>query len=434
MKPFSEMQLDQKLVESLRRNNFVNATEVQEQAIPVALQGKDMIVRAKTGTGKTYAFMLPILQMCGNQSNHPEALIIAPTRELVVQISNMARKVDYNRAGVVVVYGGASINVQIQELRRNPRIVVGTPGRILDLLERGELVINKIRFLVLDEADTMLDMGFIDDIDEIISMTPRTRQTMLFSATMPDRISDVAHRHMHDPVSIEVGDQDELVVTTIKHFYAMGERRQKAAILLAYIKKYNPTKAIIFAQTQRAADMIYDMMKRQGYDAILMHGGLTQAKREHSLGDFRRGARFMIATNVAARGLDIAGISDIINFDVPDDPYVYVHRVGRSARMNTDGRSFTIISTEERDKITEIKNVANVNIELLNIDSSEYRNVQLFGQRYGRDDRRGSGSGFRGPRGVHGPHDSRDRDRDHRGFRRDSYRHEYRGNFMHSRH
>jgi ATP-dependent RNA helicase DeaD len=431
MKLFSEMQLDNGLVEALRRMNFTTATEVQEQAIPVALQGKDVIVRAKTGTGKTYAFMLPILHMI-TQSNYPEALIIAPTRELAVQITAMARKVDYRHAGITVVYGGASINVQIQELRRNPRIVIGTPGRILDLIERGELVINRVRFVVLDEADIMLDMGFIDDVDEILSMTPKSKQTMLFSATIPDSIMGIARRHMHDPVSIKVGEEDELVVNTIKHYFAMGERRDKAALLLAYIKKYNPKKAIIFAQTKHAADMIYELMKAQGHDVILMHGGLTQAKREHSLGDFRRGARFMIATNVAARGLDIAGISDVINFDIPEDPYVYVHRVGRSARMNADGRSFTIISTEERDKITEIKNVANIDIEELRIDTAEFRGVQLFGRSgYRGHGDRGDRGGRDGRPGMHGGMHGRDRGRGR--FRHDSYKHEYKGNFMHSR-
>jgi len=371
MKKFSELGLDNRIVELLNRNGFIEPTEVQEKAVPIALEGKDLIVRSKTGTGKTYAFMLPILDRA-KRSEHVGALVLAPTRELALQIAAMTRKVDANGKGVTVVYGGASINVQIQELRRKPTIVIGTPGRVLDLIERGALDISRIQFMVLDEADMMLDMGFIDDIERILALTPAQKQTMVLSATIPDAIVSIARRHMRDPVKIVVGKEEELVVNTITHFYSIADYRGKFATLLAYIKKYNPSKAIVFARTKHMADILYDFMKSKGFDVILMHGGLTQAKREHSLGEFRRGARFMIATNVAARGLDISGISDIINFDVPDDPNLYVHRSGRSARMNADGRSFTIINESQRDLITQIKNLANIRIERLDLDTREF--------------------------------------------------------------
>jgi len=371
MKKFSELGLDNRIVELLNRNGFIEPTEVQEKAVPIALEGKDLIVRSKTGTGKTYAFMLPILDRA-KRGEHVGALVLAPTRELALQIAAMTRKVDANGKGVTVVYGGASINVQIQELRRKPTIVIGTPGRVLDLIERGALDISRIQFMVLDEADMMLDMGFIDDIERILALTPAQKQTMVLSATIPDAIVSIARRHMRDPVKIVVGKEEELVVNTITHFYSIADYRGKFATLLAYIKKYNPSKAIVFARTKHMADILYDFMKSKGFDVILMHGGLTQAKREHSLGEFRRGARFMIATNVAARGLDISGISDIINFDVPDDPNLYVHRSGRSARMNADGRSFTIINESQRDLITQIKNLANIRIERLDLDTREF--------------------------------------------------------------
>jgi len=371
MKKFSELGLDNRIVELLNRNGFIEPTEVQEKAVPIALEGKDLIVRSKTGTGKTYAFMLPILDRA-KRGEHVGALVLAPTRELALQIAAMTRKVDANGKGVTVVYGGASINVQIQELRRKPTIVIGTPGRVLDLIERGALDISRIQFMVLDEADMMLDMGFIDDIERILALTPAQKQTMVLSATIPDAIVSIARRHMRDPVKIVVGKEEELVVNTITHFYSIADYRGKFATLLAYIKKYNPSKAIVFARTKHMADILYDFMKSKGFDVILMHGGLTQAKRERSLGEFRRGARFMIATNVAARGLDISGISDIINFDVPDDPNLYVHRSGRSARMNADGRSFTIINESQRDLITQIKNLANIRIERLDLDTREF--------------------------------------------------------------
>ncbi len=396
MKAFSEMNLNPQLVESLRRMNFINPTDVQEKVIPVALEGKDLIVRAKTGTGKTCAFLIPINQMA-QPSRFPEALVIVPTRELALQISDVANKLRTDRRSVSVVYGGASINTQIYSLRSNPGIVIGTPGRIIDLIERNALNIEHIRFLVLDEADTMLDMGFIEDIEFIMSKTPASKQTLLFSATMPQRIIHVAKKHMRDITYMSIGSDEELIVTKIKHYYALCENRMKVATLLAYINQYQPKKALIFVQTQYAASAIYDTLKEQGIDTVLMHGGLTQARREHALREFKKGARFLIATNVAARGIDVAGISDIINFDIPEDPHVYVHRVGRSARMNADGRAFTIVGMDERNIIRDIGYATNIGIEQIRLDASRFAHIRAF-KRHDRfrggyhSDRRGGGN------------------------------------------
>ncbi len=399
MKAFSEMNLNPSIVEALKRINFINATDVQEQVIPIALQGKDIIVRAKTGTGKTASFLVPIRQL-SRPSRFPEALIIVPTRELAVQISEVAKKLSIDGRGVAVAYGGASINVQIDALRRNPSLIIGTPGRIIDLIERRALDVEKIRFLVLDEADTMLDIGFIEDLEYILSKTPHDKQTMLFSATMPDKIVQVARRYMHDITTLKIGAPDELVVTKIRHLYAVTEGWQKFATMLAYIKQYNPKKAIIFAQTQYAASAIYEALTGQGYDAILMHGGLTQAKREQNLRRFKGGARFLIATNVAARGIDIAGISDIINFDIPDDPHVYVHRVGRSARMETSGRAFTITVPNDREYVKDIEYIAKITMERIGLDPTPFKHIRVFGKGGAREFReRGGGGGRFGGRG-----------------------------------
>ncbi len=418
MASFSDVGLDNRLAEALRRVNFIVPTEVQERTIPVALQGKDLIARAKTGTGKTFAFILPILQMI-KMGTEVEALIIVPTRELALQVVEMAKKLSSeHKRGIVAAYGGASINVQMHELARNPGIVVGTPGRLIDLTDRGALSIEKVRFLVIDEADTMLEMGFISDIEYLLSMTSDKRQTMLFSATMPNRIVDIARKYMNQPVMIKVGEEDELVVTTIKHYYSVADNSMKFATLLKYIKQYNPKKAIIFAKTKYAADMLYKNMRSQGLEVILMHGGLTQARREHSLREFKNGAKFLIATNVVARGIDIADISNIINFDVPDDPHTYIHRVGRSARMNADGISFSIVTREQRDLIRAIESDANIEMEKLDIDGSEFRHIKLFsrgdthrdygpgrdsGRRYGD---RGARRSTRGRGGSYGDHRS----------------------------
>ncbi len=405
------MNLKPELVEALKRINFVNATDVQEQVIPIALKGTDIVVRAKTGTGKTCAFLIPIIQNSSKASIAPEAIIIAPTRELALQIAEVAGKLEHNRDSVAIVYGGASINMQIQSLRRNPKIVVGTPGRIIDLIERRALKLNEIKFLVLDEADTMLDMGFIEDIEYIMSKTPSEKQTLLFSATMPDKIVSVAKKHMHDMKQLSIGGEEEVIVTKIKHYYALSENRLKFATLMGYIKQYQPKKAIIFVQTQYAANAIHDALRQQNVDSVLMHGGLTQAKREQSLKIFKRGAQFLIATNIAARGIDIAGVSDVINFDIPDDPHVYIHRVGRSARMNADGKAFSVVSRDQANIVRDIEYVGRIRMEKIAVDTRPFENIRLFERSGGS--RFGSGSRDRG-----GGFDRHSRGGDRGGFRR----------------
>ncbi len=376
---FKDIGLKPELVESLRRIGFIKTTEVQERTIPTVLKRKDVIVRAKTGTGKTGAFLVPIMQSI-SPSRDPCALIIVPTRELALQISTVAGRLGTPlRFNVATVYGGASMNVQIRAIENGASIIVGTPGRVIDLIERGALRLDRVRFVVLDEADTMLDMGFIDDIEYILSMTPMTRQTLLFSATMPKQIVDIAKRHMNqDYENISVGKEEELTVDTITHTYFFAKGRMKFAAMLAYIKQYSPKKAIIFSRTKNAADIIHMVLVKEGYDAILMHGGLTQARREKSLDRFRKGARFLISTNVAARGLDIDNVTDIINFDAPESPYNYVHRVGRSARMGKEGRAFTLFGYDEKDLVRAIEYEANVRMSQINLDIAKYQNAEVL--------------------------------------------------------
>ena len=378
LEEFSELNLKKELVDALKNIGFNKMTEAQQLSIPVMLNNKDVIVRAKTGSGKTGAFLVPILQRIEHRG-HLQAIIIVPTRELALQVSGVANKLS-GRYGpkIAIVYGGASINVQTQSLRNGADIVVGTPGRIIDLMERGSLRIDRIRFLVLDEADLMLDMGFIDDIQYIISMAPSDRQTMLFSATMPREIADIARKYMKaDTVRLTVGREEDITVDTITHGYFVAGGRVKLAALLAYIEKTNPRKCIIFTSTQRESEYVHRFLNSNGLEAIVMHGGLTQAMRERSLRAFREHVRFLISTNLASRGLDIQDVTDIINFDAPDDPKIYVHRVGRSARMGKDGRAFTIFGHEQQELMNATKRLANVNMEHVSLDVQKFKDAKL---------------------------------------------------------
>ena len=433
MTDFKDMPLKPELIESLKRIGFVTATEVQAAAIPELLQGKSMIARAQTGTGKTAAFMVPIMQTM-RTVRELDALVVVPTRELALQVSAFSQKLgSHMHVYTATVYGGASISVQIHALRSRPNIVVGTPGRLLDLIQQGELKLDHIKYLVLDEADIMFDMGFIDDVEEIMSYTPKEKQMMLFSATMPRQIVNIAERHSgHVQMTrITVGEEEDLTVSTIKHFYTIVPPRLKFSGLLAYIKSYSPKKAIIFARTKYEANTIHRILLSQNYHAILMHGGLTQAMRERSLSGFKKGAQFLIATNVAARGLDIEGITDVINFGVPDDPNIYVHRVGRSARMGKEGRAMIIADPMEKKELMDIKDYANIDMKKIELNLEPYRNMSLpinehrqfrgtqsHGmERHSGGERRGGGE--RHGYSNHNDHNDRNRGHFNRGRRRE---------------
>lgn len=407
MTTFTEIGIEDRLVEQLKKINFTSPTEVQEVSIPLILDGKDVVVRAKTGTGKTGAFLIPVINKIWG-TRGLKAIVLTPTRELAKQVAEVADKMGREaKLHVVTVYGGASINAQLDALRRGANIVVGTPGRILDLISRDALNLSKIEYLILDEADVMLDMGFIDDAREIISYMPRDRQTMLFSATMPREILNIAKTHMKkERENIIVGEEEEVTVQTISHYYAVAGRNQKFRNLLAYIEQYEPAKAIVFTNTKDSANKIHYMLKQMDLNVILLHGGLTQAERERSLSNFKRGAQFLIATNVASRGLDIPDVTDIINYDAPDTGNSYIHRVGRSARMGKDGRAFTIISASEQSLISDIRRKANIKMKILELDLENVENVQMvsstefYGQRGSRGDR--SSRGDRGDRSSGG--------------------------------
>ncbi len=424
MTDFRSFGLKSEILESLDEMNFTSPTDVQEKAIPLSLEGHDIIARSKTGTGKTGAFLIPILQKT-EPGERMTSLIILPTRELALQVYNVSTKMTSNsNVKSVVVYGGAGIEGQIKQLRRNPSIVIGTPGRIIDLMKRGELDLSEIKFLVLDEADVMLDLGFIEDIEYIISKCPKNKQSMLFSATIPNEILMLTKRFMKNPDFLKVGAQEQMTVNTISHSYAISNSPRKVPALLAYINEYNPKKSIIFAETKRGADRLYKVLASEGYNTTVIHGDLTQAQREKSLAEFRNGSRFLIATNVAARGLDIDDVSDVINFDLPNEPFVYVHRVGRSARMGNTGSAFTIVDETELNEIKQIERTINIHMMRIELNQDPYldvgRNVGYFSEKKGNGPQHGNGrppyrsGGNRPPRRGNGGYRNNRRTNDRR--------------------
>ncbi len=398
------MSLKNELIESLKNMGFNSPTDVQKETIPVVLAGKDVAVRARTGTGKTGAFAIPLIQMLLEKHRSMGVLVLVPTRELALQVYDVMRKIGKPlNITSTTVYGGASINMQISALRNLPNIIVGTPGRVIDLIKRGALDLKGIKFLVLDEADTMLDMGFIEDVDYILNKTPQDKQTMLFSATFPKQIMSIVDKHLKaDKVVLTIGKEEDITAAGISHFYAIADGVEKFASLIAYINQYQPAKAIIFTMTKMGADRLFSVLSDEGMDVTPLHGGMTQAKREHSLSNFKSGSRFMISTNIAARGLDIRDVTDIINFDAPDDPFVYIHRVGRSARMHKEGRAFTIFSSKQKGLIEDIKRTANIDMQYINlnttgIDKSKFQKHTYYS---GYQQHRG-GYGNRMQRGGH---------------------------------
>ncbi len=335
---------------------FTTLFPIQAQAITPLLEGKDVIGQAQTGTGKTAAFGVPMVERIDPQVRRVQGLVLCPTRELAVQVAqNITAFAKYDRIRVLPVYGGASIERQIREIQQGAQIVVGTPGRIIDLMERRVLNLANVKVVVLDEADRMLDMGFIDDINFILSRAPTNRQTSLFSATIDQTVNNVCNRYMRNPVKILVS-KDEIGLVQMKQYFLVVSNSGKFETLCKTLKENNVKKAIIFCRTRHETSRIAEQLGRRGFNAQALHAGFTQAQRDYVINSFRAGRlNFLIATDVAARGLDIQGITHIINFDVPQEPQVYFHRVGRTARMGGDGTAITLVSYGEMSDFSNIK-------------------------------------------------------------------------------
>lgn len=345
---FSELNISESTLRSVKRMGFEEATPIQEGTIKFALEGRDILGQAQTGTGKTAAFGIPLIEKIDPKNPNIQALVIAPTRELAIQVSEELYKIGYDkRVKLLSVYGGQEIGRQIRALKNRPQIIVGTPGRIIDHINRRTLKLEDVQTLVLDEADEMLNMGFIDDINSILENVPSNRQTLLFSATMPPAIRKIAETFMQEPEIVKIKAK-ELTVDNIEQFFVKAQEREKFDILCRVINVHQPELAIIFGRTKRRVDELTQALNLRGYNAEGIHGDLSQAKRISVLRQFKENQiDILVATDVAARGLDISGVTHVYNFDIPQDPESYVHRIGRTGRAGKSGIAITFVTPRE---------------------------------------------------------------------------------------
>ncbi len=365
---FEGLDLSIEVIQDLTYHGLTDPMPIQTEAIPLLLKGHDLIAQAKTGTGKTLAFSIPIIEKIDPQNRAVQALVVAPTRELAIQVAGEIKKIGYKKkANVVCVYGGASINAQAQQLRRGSQIVVGTPGRLIDLVGRNILDLRQVNTLVLDEADRMLDMGFIDDIRRIISFIPQDRQTMLFSATIADNVRHLAEQITRGAQNISTGE-DDILVDDIEQCYYEVSQDEKLDVFEKVVKAENPDSAIVFCNTKRWADTLIKLMQRRGFHAQALHGDLSQKQREIVMDGFRKKKfKFLVATDVAARGLDIDDVSHVFNYDIPIDPDSYIHRIGRTGRAGKIGKAISFITPKEIRGIWDIQNRCQTEIPLASI-------------------------------------------------------------------
>ncbi|AIC15529.1 DEAD/DEAH box helicase [Nitrososphaera viennensis] len=369
---FEELGLDEKVQKALAENGFEKPFPIQEAAIPLILQGKDVIGQAHTGTGKTAAFGLPLLSKVKNGNRQVQALILVPTRELAVQVTGELIKFSkYAQVWTVSVYGGQSFGVQTGLLKRGAHIVVATPGRLIDHIKRGSIKLDGVKFVVLDEADRMLDMGFIDDIEFILSRLGKSgskdRQTLLFSATMSPEILRLAKGHMREGQIREIRlNTKEVGLDNIEQSYLLVSEQQKFSHLTSLIRPHKE-QVIVFAATKRRADKLAANLKAGGFRASAIHGDLSQKERDHVMNRFRRGAdSVLVATDIAARGIDVPAVGHVINYDVPNEPETYFHRIGRTARAGAEGTAVSLVSPDRFGEFERILRQTKLPISRLN--------------------------------------------------------------------
>ena len=370
MSNFEKLGLSPEILDAVRALGFETQFPIQEAVIPLLRQGIDVIGQAHTGTGKTAAFGIPLLEFVDERNLNVQALVLVPTRELAVQVASDINSYGrFTRKHALAIYGGQSINLQLRALKDCPQIVVGTPGRVIDHLERRSLRLEKVSFVVLDEADRMLDMGFINDVEHILTKTERKRQIAFFSATMSKEVLKLARRHMKNPREVLI-EPDDLNVKQISQFYCQVDNDRKLDALLRILQDKKVQRVIVFCRTKRSTFRLNQTLGRRNQDAIALNGDLTQHQRDRAMNAFRKGqSRILVATDLAGRGLDVDGVTHIINYDVPQDPYAYFHRIGRTGRAGKAGTAVTIVSAEQNADFRTIQSMADGRIERLTFNS-----------------------------------------------------------------
>ncbi|HEX3220646.1 MAG TPA: DEAD/DEAH box helicase [Candidatus Limnocylindria bacterium] len=362
---FGEIELPPTIARAIEKMGFTEPTEVQARAIGPLREGKDLIGQAQTGTGKTAAFGIPIIEKVDPSARHVQALILTPTRELCVQVTEEIRRIGiFRNVNAVAIYGGSSMDRQINALKRGVPVVVGTPGRVLDLIRRGELRLDRVNTVILDEADRMLDMGFIVDVETILSRCPRSRQTALFSATMPYAILRICDRFMdRDAQHIVVKPETKTVETVRQIVYFVAEQ-DKIRALVELAGAFGIDRLLVFRHTQIGVDKLALTLKRKGKNVAALHGGMSQRERTRTLADFKAGRiQFLVATNVASRGLDITDLPYVLSYDIPEDADTYVHRIGRTARAGKEGTAITFVGEWDLDAWESIKTEVGAQVE-----------------------------------------------------------------------
>src|ERR687897_29690 len=449
IKTFQELGIDIDTTKALKESGYEDPFPIQQEAIPLMLKGIDVIGQAHTGTGKTAAFALPILTKI-KRRGPIQALILVPTRELAVQVSAEINKfAKYTGIRTVSIYGGQSIGIQYDQLRRGVQIIVATPGRLIDHIKQGSIILENVKFVVLDEADRMLDMGFIDDIKFILFYVNEDRQTCLFSATIPPEISRLADEYMRQNKIEHVRlNEEEITLETIDQSYLVVEEREKFKHLMDFIRRNQNAKSqtIVFAATKQRADRLAYKLRQEGFSAVTIHGDLSQKQRDYAMQKFKKGAEdILVATDIAARGIDVPAVGNVINYDVPEDPNVYFHRIGRTARAGGEGNAISLVSNDRVSDFGRILAQTKLPIRKLNDElgvivpviaqrqasfgrsggysrrggygsRNGYRNERGGERRYGSGDGGGGSGGYRGSRSQTGY--GRDRRRSRYGYSR----------------
>ena len=363
---FNELELSQEIQKSIADMGFEEATPIQSEAIPLVLEGNDVIGQAQTGTGKTAAFGIPILEMVSPSNKGVQAIVLCPTRELAIQVSEEIRELGKYKKGIDVlpIYGGQPIDRQIRALKNKPQVIVGTPGRVIDHINRNTLKLGSIRMVVMDEADEMLDMGFIEDIELILEAVPDERQTLLFSATMPGPIMELTRKYQKDPKHVKVLHK-EMTVPNVEQIYFEIKEKSKVDVLSRLIDIYDPKLSMVFCNTKKKVDAVVADMQGRGYFAEALHGDLKQMQRDKVMEKFRKGTvDILVATDVAARGIDVDDVEAVFNYDLPQDEEYYVHRIGRTARAGRAGKAFSFVVGREIFKLRDIQRYTKTKIAL----------------------------------------------------------------------